>query len=110
MGRMPFAGYAPVPYQYAPFGTPPAPPPIPQPYYAAPMNAGNQYDRYQDNQVPFAAREDFQPQRPYPPNQRQQQQQDDYQRRNGRDPRRQRVGSEYASTIYSDDSYYRRGR
>ena len=74
MGRMPFMGYAPVPYQYAPFGTPPAAPPSPQPYYAAPMNAGNQYDLYQDNQVPYAAREDFQPQRPYPPNQRQQQQ------------------------------------
>jgi hypothetical protein len=60
MGPMPAGTYGPAPYQYAPiFG-----PRVPEPYYAAAMNGGNQYG---ENQMPYGAREDFQYQRSYQP-------------------------------------------
>jgi hypothetical protein len=112
---MPVAGFAPLPYQYAPVAAqappsyryvPGAAPPRPQPHYAGAMNGGNQYDQYRDNQMPYAAREDLQPQRQCQPNPYQQQQ-DDYQQRNARDRRDLRARSVGASTIYSEESYYR---
>lgn len=115
MGGMPAAGYAPLPNQYVPVAVPQAAPfpypyapvpafPIPQPYYAPPMNGRDQHDRRQVNRMPNAGRDHFQPQRPN----HYRQQQDDYQRDNESSAYGSRSG--YTSTIYSEDSRYRRRR
>jgi len=96
MGRIPAAGYGPA----APTAVPlyAAGAPRFQQYYAAGMDLGHQGERHPVNQMHYAARGGVQPQRPNPPNQ-------DQQRYGNYQQRYPRAGSEYTSTIYSDDSY-----
>ncbi|KAN0122039.1 hypothetical protein V8E51_000365 [Hyaloscypha variabilis] len=100
LSGMPGAWYGLPPYHYVP--APPLAPlypaaaPRPQAYYGAGMNAGIRGERYPGNQMPYGAQDGFRPLNRY------QQQEDEYQRRNAT------AGSEYSSTVYSDDSYYHR--
>jgi hypothetical protein len=119
MGRMPAAGYVPLPNQYVPVAVLQAAPvphryapvpacPMPQLYYAASVNGRNQHDQYQANRMPNATQDNFQPQRAN----QYRQQQDDYQRQrhNVRGAYCSSTDSEFTSTIYSGDSRYRRRR
>ncbi len=100
LGGMPGAWDGLPPYHYTP--VPPLAPlypaaaPRPQAYYGAGINAGIRGERYPGNRMPYSAQDGFRPLNRY------QQQENEYQRRNAR------ASSEYSSTVYSDDSYYRR--
>lgn len=71
MGVMQGAGYGPFPDQYDPRGTPPMfeRSPMPDGYYAAGMSVGDQYNGYQDYQMPGGAGDGLQRRGSYQPDQ-----------------------------------------
>jgi hypothetical protein len=77
MGGMATAGHDPLPYPYFPSPAPPVGLRVPEPYFAADVNGGNQYYPYRENHMPYEFRENFQNPPPYQPNQYQRPQNSD---------------------------------